>query len=88
MEFVGARKFAKKDGSGFCYMVTYKNPLSDREKDAGSFGMGMAENFVTEEIFNDLAKQQDVILGKEFVFEFGMSTQGRPYIIGLRFASK
>lgn len=82
MKLVGMRTFAKKDGSGFCYVVNYLKPLSDKEIQAGSFGRAVGENFVDKEVF-DKVKAEDI--GKEFSFDFVMGATGRPYISGIRF---
>lgn len=84
MVLVGMRTFAKKDGSGFCYVINYLKPLSDKEIQAGSFGKAVGENFVDKEVF-DKVKAEDI--GKDFSFDFMMGATGRPYICGIRFGA-
>lgn len=84
MLLVGKKSFAKKDGSGFCYMVGCVCEFSDREKAAGSIGQAVAEKFVDKAVWDSI-KPEDI--GKEFVFDFGMDMVGRPVIIGLRYSA-
>lgn len=84
MVLVGMRTFAKKDGSGFFYVVNYIKSLTDKEVAAGSFGRAVGENFVDREVF-DMVKKEDI--GRDFSFDFMMGATGKPCICGIRFSA-
>ncbi len=88
MKFLGVKRFAKKDGSGFCHMVEFAGPFCDREIQAGSVGLKCQESFISQDLFDRIAPAAVANVGKECEFSFVMNSSGRADICDIKFLDK
>ncbi len=88
MIYLGAKRFPKKDNSGFFHMVEYAGPFNDKESQAGSIGLKTFESFVSADVYNTLIAQGTGIICKECAFDFVMNNNGRPEICNVRILDK